>query len=519
MRTVFAGLPFYDSVDKIDKRRINSRVPFHSPRHQLPPFLINAQTDTPGAVTKVELQGCSESFGSTNLISAWSTLSYETFTTVGPIITRAINDAGGGSGVAYTGVIAVNKGDIVQVTVNLTLNSGQLPFIYLFDPTVPLGTYGECSDVVTLAAGVNVIELSPTIQSNNIKLAIYNAAAASDWSTSVFSVVSVIGRKNITSWFVAVPALFTTTANDYFQYKGVVLKQALPTGQYIVKITTANGFTYYSENIVISDIYPNLITGWVNGNYETLTSSGTTITSAIETGVAGTCLAAITSVKKGVKKGNVFVCRFNLTLNSGQLPSVYLVQTGGVIISNTVVCVNGVNTVTLTCTADSSSVTLRFFNTAASNFSTSEVFVLRSFSSRFIKLDFYNSKDLGDILYQDSWKQTLWLETRLNYPSSETVEIGEEKDGIFLPEKIVTKYIYRISTYISRAMHAVLCRLPQHSSITITDEVGNTYTPAVGNLQITSMEWSHFETGHIVISFNDGDNSAFEWTYDMANLT
>jgi hypothetical protein len=113
----------------------------------------------------------------------------------------------------------------------------------------------------------------------------------------------------------------------------------------------------------------------------------------------------------------------------------------------------------------------------------------------------------------------LWLETRLNYPSRETVEIGEEKDGIFLPEKLITKYIYRISTYISRAMHAVLCRLPQHSSITITDEVGNTYTPAVGNLQITSMEWSHFETGHIVISFNDGDNSAFEWSYDMANLT
>jgi hypothetical protein len=61
-------------------------------------------------------------------------------------------------------------------------------------------------------------------------------------------------------------------------------------------------------------------------------------------------------------------------------------------------------------------------------------------------------------------------------------------------------------------------RLPQHSSITITDEVGNTYTPSVGNIQISAMEWSSFETGKMVISFNDGDNSAFNWTYDMMSM-
>lgn len=384
MRTVFAGLPFYDSVDKIDKNRVHSRLPFHCPRHQLPPFLINAQTDTPGAVTRVDLMDCQD---------------------------------------------------------NLT---------------------------------------------------------------------------EITSYFVAVPALFTTTANDYFQYKGTVLKQALPRGQYIVKITTANGFVYYSENIVISDIYPNLITGWVNDAYETFTTSGTAITSAIETGVSGIA-TAIPSF--AIRKGESITVAFALTLNSGQLPFVSIFNNTGTTISAQIFATAGANTITLTATQSTSIAFVVIRSTAASNFSTSAVFVMRSFSSRFIKLDFFNSKDLGDILYQDGWKQSLWLETRLNYPSSETVEIGEEKDGIFLPEKLITKYIYRISTYISRAMHAVLCRLPQHTSITITDEVGNTYTPAVGNLQITSMDWSHFETGHIVISFNDGDNSAFEWTYDMANLT
>jgi hypothetical protein len=29
----------------------------------------------------------------------------------------------------------------------------------------------------------------------------------------------------------------------------------------------------------------------------------------------------------------------------------------------------------------------------------------------------------------------------------------------------------------------------------------------------------HFETTHAVISFNDGGNTAFDWTYDMENMT
>jgi hypothetical protein len=91
MRTVFAGLPFYDSVDKIDKRRINSRVPFHSPRHQLPPFLINAQTDTPGAVTRVELMYCKTAFDEpfSNLITGWTNDNFDSFASAGTTITDA----------------------------------------------------------------------------------------------------------------------------------------------------------------------------------------------------------------------------------------------------------------------------------------------------------------------------------------------------------------------------------------------------------------------------------------------
>jgi len=139
-------------------------------------------------------------------------------------------------------------------------------------------------------------------------------------------------------------------------------------------------------------------------------------------------------------------------------------------------------------------------------------------SGNWIKIQCSNTKDLGDILYATGdFEEVYYLNTQLNYPANEIVEIGEEKDGEFITEKLVTKYMYRISDYISRALHRCLIRLTQHDSITITDEVGNTYTPDVGNVQITS-EWPHFDVCHVVIQFNDGENTAFVWTYDKANM-
>ena len=149
----------------------------------------------------------------------------------------------------------------------------------------------------------------------------------------------------------------------------------------------------------------------------------------------------------------------------------------------------------------------------------SEVFSVVDMSTRrWCKIECSNTNDLGDILYATGgFESVYFLNTQLTYPASETVEIGEEKDGEFIAEKLVTKYVMRISDYVSRALHRCLMRLPQHDSITITDEVGNVYSPAVGNVQI-EVDWPAFEVCHIVIKFNDGANTAFSWTYDMADI-
>ena len=124
-------------------------------------------------------------------------------------------------------------------------------------------------------------------------------------------------------------------------------------------------------------------------------------------------------------------------------------------------------------------------------------------SGQWIKLEFSNTSDLGDIPYSEGAKQIVYLNTKMGYPANEYVETGVEKDGVFIAEKLVTKYLYRISDYVGRALHRCLVRLPQHDTITITDEVGNTYSPAVGNAILATSDWMAFETCHIVIQFNE----------------
>jgi hypothetical protein len=131
--------------------------------------------------------------------------------------------------------------------------------------------------------------------------------------------------------------------------------------------------------------------------------------------------------------------------------------------------------------------------------------------TKFIKIEFYNTDNIGDLLYEDSFFQTVWLKGALNNPTHEMVNVGEEKDGIFIAEKIVSKYIYSIIAYVSRGLYNCLIRLPQHDTITITDEVGNIYTPAVGNIIVEPAEWVSYETCKLTIKFNDGANSNFSW--------
>ena len=130
---------------------------------------------------------------------------------------------------------------------------------------------------------------------------------------------------------------------------------------------------------------------------------------------------------------------------------------------------------------------------------------------KFVKIQFSNTNNLGDIRYEGSFVQMVWIEAILNNPLHEMVNTGEEKNGVFIAEKIVSKYIYSVIAYMSRGLYRCLMRLPQHDTITITDEVGNTYTPSIGNVIVEPPEWNYYDVAKVVIKFNDNDNTNFYW--------
>lgn len=345
----------------------------------------------------------------------------------------------------------------------------------------------------------------------------YNVGATVVGAVTQIDLINAAGTTtNITSYFPTLSDDYVLSTDTYYKYDGDTLNYLLNPGAFYLKITHANGYIYYSEWFVVTDIYPKLTTNWTNGvgiyEYETFAASGTKISSAIETGTEGACYSDDFTLGD---TENILIV-FYLTINSGQAPDLYLIKNPSTIIDNVGGCTAGLNAVTLTG-AGAGTYHLQFNNTAAANWSVTEVYAIRVYSPNFIKIAFYDTHDLGDIVYQNGFAQTLYLQTRLNAPQHEPTEIGDEKDGIFIAEKIITKFKFRIITYVGPVQYRSLIRLPQHDHITITDEVGFTYSPRVGNIKVNPINQLYFDTGALEITFND--NSEWVWTSEKNNLT
>jgi hypothetical protein len=498
MRTVYGSLPFYDSLEKQDVERTKAIIPIHCPRTQLPPFLIALGSESVVTVTSVRLVNKD---ATTYPVTAWTNIDYETCIITANSIS-AIETVG--TGTVMSNYFACIRGKIITVTFNLAITLGEAPTVYL----ARVGTGSIASQLAT--PGANSITFIADVDATQYYVMFFNTNAA-NWQATSISVAHE-PEIDITSFFVDIPEIYTPTDTDYdpyIKYNGDTLKYLLPLGAYYVKI--ANGeIEYYSDWIMIQNIYTNLITSFINDTYETWISSGNIVNSAIETGISGWASSGNTFT---VIKGESIRVIFYATLNSGVLPKVSLGIIGvGQISTAEIQIVAGINDVTLVSNTYTSICSLALWNYAAGNWFTSEVLVTRARSSHFIQIAFKNSKNFGDLIYEDSFEQKVWLDAILNDPSHETVSIGEEKDGVFIAEKLISKLIYSVIAYVSQGLYKCLMRLPLHDTIEITDEVGNTYTPDVGNVIIEQPEWPGIETSKVTIKFNDGENSAFTWT-------
>ena len=130
----------------------------------------------------------------------------------------------------------------------------------------------------------------------------------------------------------------------------------------------ANGPVYY-----LSGTNAQLVSSWTNTDYDTFTSSGYSITSAINASGGASAL----SNHINVTSGDVITVFVYLTLTSGEAPSLVLLNNSSVEKSNKVALVNGANLVTLTATGSDAQMHLEVINTAVANFSTSNVYCFK----------------------------------------------------------------------------------------------------------------------------------------------
>ena len=349
----------------------------------------------------------------------------------------------------------VTVGDIFRFVIVLRLNSGTAPKVVIVDSG---GV--DISNIVTLKDGINYIILTATDTDAVSALRIRNDA------TEVSNYMLVLGY-----YFYKLQYQPLNTSDELFKYSGQPLRYALPYGKYYLKFTTTADYVYYSDLVAPSCVYENLNTEWTNSGYETFTSVGSEITSAINTAGTGIASGDTFDVIKGEKIRVIFY----LNLISGDVPDIALVNDGWTLADSDTL-VNGLNDIELipTWTGEAS---IRIYNTTNASYNTSEVFVLRNYSEKFLTINFSNSCDLGDIDYTD-FDQTLWIETEVMEPVFPYTEKGQENgDGEFVPAWQRSDKLYQIRTkLIPQYIVDVLHRLKVHNSVTMIDIVGDEFT-------------------------------------------
>jgi hypothetical protein len=145
-------------------------------------------------------------------------------------------------------------------------------------------------------------------------------------------------------------------------------------------MTLAGSLKFQGEPYVLNSLpagyHANLITDPDAGgtDYDTLTVSGLTITSAIKS-TAGAKFCQSNTL--GVTNTHVYKLAVFIKSNSGALPTVGIWDNTSAYISNTSVLVAGLNIVTLTATATDTTASLRFSNTANANWSTGNIYLFK----------------------------------------------------------------------------------------------------------------------------------------------
>jgi hypothetical protein len=187
---------------------------------------------------------------------------------------------------------------------------------------------------------------------------------------------AVLSAKNLADSLIAKDRILMTITDIGFPIVGELLTESLSFDMPSEKAGGLSGSARVKGKLyALTGTMAQMLTDPDGGgtNYNTLTVSGIKITSAINTGGVPYCNSNTISVVNG----GVYKVALYLTLNSGQVPAISLWDNTSANISNLVALTAGLNIVTLICTSTDASASLRFKNTADSNFSTSDIYLFK----------------------------------------------------------------------------------------------------------------------------------------------
>lgn len=463
-------LPVYDRLEKQcfergKKGGVDQPVPIITPRFRLPAFQWKDEDDGAASITRIELIDKATTYADnliTTLTNGVAPANYATLTVVGTSITAA--DLTGNPVHCESDTFAVTEGEIIYLKYTYDWTAQQHPYISIRNAAGTLLS----TDVIPSPASdgdkirvIRILASAPTA-----RLHIRNTLGA-DFEMNDIRVT----RGDITNYFPTIPGTFALADDVYFQYKGDTLNYLLPVGIWYLKITTDNGFVYYSDWFEVECVYENLITAWANRDYETLTTNGTEIQSLINSAGSGIIGSTVFSVIKGESVRLVF----NVITNSGTRPNIYLINQEWTLEDSGGVITAGLNDITLTSTWEGNAYIMLYNNATNVDCAISEVLVMREYSDKYLTINFSNTCDLGDILYQDDFEQTLWFESEAMEPDFPIDEKGVENgEG-----KFIRTFARQVKKYTARTfempsfMVDVFNRMKLHDTVELIDLVGD----------------------------------------------
>lgn len=492
MKTLNTVLPIYDRISKQcyersknvggDKKML---VPVITPRFRLPALQWDVSDDNSGELTEILLvsqkgvKDITNEFNITNKYAYhWANSGYNEFEANFPgsaepaeIKTCVKNQS---SGEQCTILVVAEDGslnvpiydrseDVVRLDITFTLLSGDLPKIELRDYFAAETAY---SNTVTLKEGRNVIYLIPAGNTETeLSVVIYN----SDGELSNFRLT----HNNYFGFGSFHPRLY---GSGYFMLKDHYLANLLSPGEYYLKMTSLEGFVYYSDWFLVDCAYKNYLTKWADGDhttYDIFETDGTAIIKAVTSGYA----AADESYPINVIKNELYYFICNMTLENGVLPTVDLYDFNNYrVISDVIQLKKGLNVIELRpdTTCDKTGIILR--NTPAGEWSMTEALLI-DYSRKYLKLDFYHTCNLGDINYEDGFRQTLFLDAEPMEDEYPYVERGIENGlGVFIPsfqrqDKMRIVRTKLVTSFLVDVLH----RLKMHHYVTLTDLVGDVW--------------------------------------------